>query len=120
MNLIRKFTPIVVSIFFVLLLFSVYQNYTKLRQAREIISEASREVSELESKKSILQKQLESAEKDIFVEQKVRNELGLSKEGEYVLVLPEENLVRSLAPNIDQQTEHVPLSNLEKWRLLFF
>lgn len=68
----------------------------------------------------MLEKQLSETESSQFVDKQLRDKLGFAKEGEVVIVLPEQNELKKLAPPKIIEEEYVPQANWEKWKKLFF
>ena|SRR5258706_11083711 len=120
MIIIKRFAGIILVILIILLTISIGKNYVKLQKAGEIIDEARSEVRKEEEEQSSLEKQLNQAESQEFVEKQLRDKLGMAKEGEIVIVLPEADSVRALVPKRKFEEELPREANWRKWRDLFF
>src|SRR3990170_4508136 len=71
------------------------------------------------TKEKDLEKKLEEVKSDDYIEKQIRDKLGLAKEGEIVVVLPPPEVVRKLAPKIEEQEDTLPDPNWKKWFHLF-
>ncbi|MDP3994252.1 MAG: hypothetical protein Q8P91_00270, partial [bacterium] len=59
------------------------------------------------------------AKKQEYIEKQLRDKLGLSKEGETIVVLPDADTLRKLVPPIPGEEEILPDPNWKKWLKLF-
>ena len=109
-------------IFFVifLLTLSLIRNISDIKRGQGEIEEGKAKVKELEKKREELKKKLEFVKSEEFVESQLRDKLGLSKEGEIVIVLPDDEILRKLAPKEEEEEEVLPDPNWKKWVKLFF
>jgi len=105
---------------FLVLSISLIRNIIKISQAGKVVGEASLRVEILKEENLKLQERLSEVQGEAYVEKELRDKLGLAKEGETVLVLPEEDIVRSLAPKLTEEEETLPDPNWKKWLKLFF
>jgi len=76
-------------------------------------------VEKLKVKNSELQKKIEELGSEVYIESQIRNNLGLVKEGEIVVVLPDPELLRKLAPVYEKEEKESPVVNWKKWLNLF-
>ena len=107
-------------VFFVLsLVISLARNIVRIDKAKMRISEAQENVFKLEEKNIELEAKLELVKKEEFVEKQMRDKLGLAKEGEIVVILPDDEVLRKFAPNYENETETLPEPNWKKWFNLF-
>jgi len=105
---------------FLVLSISLIRNIIKISQAGKVVGEASLRVEMLKEENLKLQERLNEVQGEAYVEKELRDKLGLAKEGETILVLPEEDIVRSLAPKPAEEEETLPDPNWKKWLKLFF
>jgi len=105
---------------FLVLSISLIRNVIKISQAGKVVGEASLRVEILKEENLKLQERLSEVQGEAYVEKELRDKLGLAKEGETILVLPEEDIVRSLAPKLTEEEETLPDPNWKKWLKLFF
>lgn len=101
------------------LILSLFGNVVAIRQAHDKISEAEMRVNELQEEHDDLAKQLEIVESDEYVESQLRDKLGMAREGEIILVLPSNDVLRKLAPSYKTTEPQLPDPNWKKWMELF-
>lgn len=83
------------------------------------IQEANLRLGKLKVKNEQLEKQLQLVESPGFVEKEAREKLGLTKEGETVLILPE-NIEEKDGNSQSYTLGEQKIPNWQKWRRLFF
>ncbi len=99
---------------------SLVRNILQIRSVNEKISQAEEGVEELKQEGKQLEAEIESLGSDEYIEKQLREKLGLAKEGEIVLVLPDEDTLRKLAPKRVVEEDVLPEPNWRKWVRLFF
>lgn len=104
----------------VFLLISTVKNVNKAIGVRKQVQNERTRVAKMEEENKKLQSQIALAQGQDYIDRQIRNKLGLSKEGETVVILPEESVVISLAPPEGVDTETLPDPNWKKWKNLFF
>jgi len=106
--------------FFILTAVSLARNVSRILKAKDRIKEAEERVEKLKVQNEDLKKRLETAGSGEYLEKQLRDNLGLAKEGETIVVLPDEDTLRALAPRAEQEQETLPDPNWRKWLKLFF
>ena len=104
----------------IVLMASLIKNIYKIKEAQEEINQLQARVEELREKNDGLKQSIEVAKSEEFIEKQLRDKLGLAKEGEIVIVLPEEEVLRKLAPEDEEEEVFLPDPNWKKWMKLFF
>lgn len=99
---------------------SLLRNIAAVSKAKRTIEERRAAVEELKQENERLEKVLVETNSQEFIEKQIRDKLGLAKTGEVVVVLPDEEILESLAPDIPKDTPTLPLTNWQKWYGLFF
>jgi cell division protein FtsB len=118
---IAKNIPVILMLIVAgILIVSGISTYTKLNKAKVTIEEARLSAQKLEDEQKNLKDQIAQTESSQFIEKQLRDKLGMAKTGEVVLVLPESQELKRLAPPKTQEEEYIPKKNWEKWRELFF
>lgn len=112
-----KYFIIALSIF---LFISVFKSFAHVKRAEERLDSARERVVNLESEKMRLQSELERSQSEEFIETQLRNQLNLAREGEIVIVLPDEEFLRSLAPEDEPENQGELVQIWKKWVILFF
>lgn len=120
-NLLSKAkSAILLVVLCIVLTASLLQNIAKIRHANERIEDARTKVNTLEQQNKDLSQNLDSMKSGEFVEKQLRDKLGLAKEGEIVLVLPDDDLLRRLVPKEAEDEQTLSQPNWDKWKKLFF
>ncbi|EKE12995.1 MAG: hypothetical protein ACD_13C00107G0005 [uncultured bacterium] len=104
----------------VLLSISTVRNIGRVVSIRKQVEAERQKVEKMQADNAKLQTQIAEAQGQDFIEKQIRNKLGLTKEGEAMVVLPDESIVRSLAPSLTSEEETLPDPNWKKWEKLFF
>ncbi|HET7099437.1 MAG TPA: septum formation initiator family protein [Patescibacteria group bacterium] len=117
---LKKWTGYGIWLIIGLLSLSTVRNIGKVASVRANIKNEQERLVKIEEENRRLEKQIEATQTTHFIEKEVRNKLGLVKTGEAVVVLPDEEMLRKLAPKIDDQTDSLPDPNWKKWEKLFF
>jgi len=116
-----KFYFFLTLVFLVLVGLSFFSVWNRNRQVNREISGLRSEISNLEKDNVELGGLIEYFNSSAYIEEKARNDLGLRKEGERVVVVSDSlNLHADTgAAAVSGQTEQ-PLSNPQKWWRHFF
>ncbi len=104
----------------VILGFSVVQNAGKILQTRAEIQKEKNKVVKMQAQNSELEKHLTESQSSAFIEKQVRDKLGLAMPGDAIVVLPDEETLKKLAPQITNENDVLPDPNWKKWEKLFF
>lgn len=120
MSIFKNIPVILMVVVAVVLIISGIGTYSKLNKAKGTIEEARLAAEKLENERSNLQKQITQTEGTQFIEKQLRDKLGYAKTGEIILVLPDEQELKRLAPPRVVEAEYTPKKNWEKWKELFF
>lgn len=112
------------AVFVVLILIMTSSIHTgfKLKGRGGAIEEARTRLEEEETKRIELEAIRESLGSVEFIEQQARDKLGLAQEGEVIVVLPPEEVLRSLAPKeefVDSGFEQETRPIWRQWVRLF-
>lgn len=75
-------------------------------------------ISKIESENRELERKIIEAQSQEYIEKEIRNKLGLAKEGEVVVVLPDVDTLRKIAPEFTDE-DLKPDPNWKKWMMLF-
>lgn len=84
------------------------------------LDEVKKEVDRLTKEQAQLLVLKEQTESDKFIEQEAREKLGLVRPGDTVVVLPPEDVLRSLAPSLDKESFIEEQAIWERWSKMFF
>lgn len=115
----RKFLGYAACILIVILLVSTIKNIERVISIRKQVNTEKMKVDKMQADNAKLQAQIAEAQSQNFIDKQIRNKLGLTKVGEVMVVLPDESVVRSLAPQESTDEEALPDPNWVKWKKLF-
>lgn len=93
--------------------FSLFLGVSSFWGRENALEQAQRELESLEKEYGQLLEKRAEVESDEFVEREARDKLGLAREGEVVVVLPSDEILRRLVP-VEQ--EEVFVGELPIWR----
>ena len=115
-----KFTKYIVIVFAILFLISLIRSLIKITGSKKQIDEARGRVEKLQSENESLKNKLVLSQSEAFIEQQLRDKLGLAKEGEIVVVLPESSILKQYSPKIAYEEEVLPDPTWKMWLRLFY
>ena len=119
-NKIKEYSRYLMVVVFLILLVSLVRSIFKIVDSGKKIDEAKMKVIELENEHQELLSQLKVVESDKYIESQIRDKLGFVKEREIIVVLPDDEVLRSLAPRDIEEEAYLPPPNWKKWLNLFF
>jgi cell division protein FtsB len=96
------------------------RNISKARRVHEEIREKQEKVDKLKTENEKFKKRLEEVTSDEYIEKQLRDSLGLAKEGETIVVLPDKETLKNLVPHIEEEEDVLPDPNWKRWVKLFF
>lgn len=98
---------------------STIRNVGKIFSIKAEIEKKKIKVARIDEENKRIEMEIAKAQSPEFIERQVRDKLGLVKEGETVVVLPEIEEVKKLAPRLDLEEDYLPDPNWRKWLKLF-
>lgn len=104
----------------VILIISATKNINKVVSIRKQVEAERQRVEKMQAENAKLQAQIAEAEGADFIDKQMHDKLGFTKTGETVVVLPEDSIVKSLAPTQTPDEDTLPDPNWVKWKKLFF
>ncbi len=108
-----------VWVLILILTISVIRNVRKAISIRSEIAREQTKVDKIKEENARLEREILQTQSGAFIEKQVRDRLGLVKEGEATVVLPDEEILRRLAPQIPPESHTLPDPNWKKWIQLF-
>lgn len=114
-----RFVSVIFLFLIVVFGMSIFRNVLRIRRVNEEIARKEADVEKLKVKNEELQKRIQELGSEVYIEGQIRNNLGLVKEGEIVVVLPNPDILRKLTPVYEKEEEEQPKHNWEKWMDLF-
>lgn len=98
---------------------SFVKSYRRVKLGDDLIEKTANKLVKIEEDNKKLNSQLQITKSEEFQEKQFRDKMGLAKEGEIVLVLPEAEIVKKLAPTLPKDEEVKLEPNWQKWIELF-
>lgn len=106
-------------VLFLILISSFIKSVKRIRIGDSVIEKTKVKIEKVEAENLKLAEQLKIIQSDEYLEKQLRDKMGLAKEGEIILVLPEADIVRKLSPQIPIDEEIKPKPNWQKWLEMF-
>jgi len=103
-----------------ILVLSVARNVSRDVQVGKQIQAEKAKIAKMQADNQKLEEELTQTQNPSFIEKEVRDKLGLGKTGEAIVVLPDEDTLRNLAPQMPVEINTLPDPNWVKWKKLFF
>ena len=116
---LKKIIGAAVWILIVFLLVSTAKNLQKVAGIRSTVQAEKAKVEKMKEENAQLQAQIAQIQSPEFLEGQIRNKLGLVKPGEAIVVLPDADTLRKLAPQMPVEENTLPDPNWKKWEKLF-
>jgi len=101
------------------LLISTIRNIGRVRDINSAVQEEKDKVEKMKEENTQLEEQIAQTQGSAFIEKQIRDKLGLAKEGEAIVVLPDAEILRKLAPQMPVEQNSLPDPNWRKWMKLF-
>jgi cell division protein FtsB len=119
LNKIKSFINLSILLLCLVLIISLSKSIIKINGSDSKIKDAENSFLELKKENEALTKQLQTIKTTQFIERIARDKLGLAKKGEIVVVLPDSESLRALAPKVEEKEVTLPIPTWKKWLKLF-
>jgi len=119
-KLLTKFIVFAILGLILVLALSVFRSVSRSSQISTQIQIEKTKLAKIEADNQKLQDQLTLTQNPSFIEKEVRDKLGLGKAGEAIVVLPDAEILKKLAPKVQLEEDNLPDPNWKKWEKLFF
>lgn len=116
---VAKFSRYFFILLTLFLVYSLVNNISRVKKAENKINEKRQKVEKLDNENKELTSNLEKVQSGEYIESVLRDGLGYAKEGEIVLVLPGDEVLRRIATKREEEVQTSPKANWEKWLELF-
>ena len=114
----NRIVTLLLLVFFMLFISSLSQTSKKIQKVNLEITLREEELKKLKEEQSELKIKLEEITSQEYIEKQLRNELGLTKENEIVLVLPPDDILIKLLPVVEEEVLEIK-PNWQKWAEVF-
>jgi len=98
---------------------SLLRNISNVKRVNQRIDQKEKEVARIENEQEELKRKLEFTQSSQYMEQQLRDKLGLAKEGETVVIMPPPEVLRNIAPKYEEEKDVLPDPNWKRWLKLF-
>jgi cell division protein FtsB len=115
----KKLIGIGIWILIVILLASTVKNLGKVAGIKSAVQVEKVKIEKMKEENAKLQAQITQIQSPEFIESQIRNKLGLVKTGEAMVILPDAETLRKLAPQMPVEENTLPDPNWKKWIKLF-
>lgn len=119
MKSINRLAGYAIWFLIVLLIFSTIRSIRGSARVKAQIEAEEAKVAKMQKDNEELQNRILMTQEEEYVEREIRNKLGLVKTGEVVVVLPDKEVLKQLAPPKSPDQESLPDPNWKKWLNLF-
>lgn len=102
-----------------LLLLSTIKNIGRVGNINSAVQKEKNKVEKMKQENALLEAQIAQTQGSFFIEKQIRDKLGLVKEGEAIVILPDTEILRKLAPQMPVEENTLPDPNWKKWLKLF-
>ena len=119
-NRLKTYYVYLIILLSVLFIFSVVRSVFRVFEAKQSTGQASEKVEKLKQENEELQRKLAEVKGEAYQEKQLRDKLGLAKEGEIVIVLPDKEILRKIVPVINEEEDALPGPSWKKWLKLFY
>jgi cell division protein FtsB len=117
---LKTYSNYLLIFLFLLMFISLIRNILRVVESNKRIEKAQNRVEKLKKENEELEENLAITKSEEFIERQLRDKLGLAKEGEIVIVLPDEKILETLAPSLEEEEETLPDPNWKKWLKMFY
>ncbi|MBI4036592.1 septum formation initiator family protein [Candidatus Daviesbacteria bacterium] len=114
----KKIVLILIGALTIIIAYNLIGQILSTVHSGDKLSQAMDRLHKLEIKNKELKKKLEGVKSPQFLEQQARDKLGLVKEGEVLVIIPQEKIDQVLG--LSKKVEEVKLPNPLGWWKLFF
>lgn len=115
----KKLLGVATWVLVIFLLFSTIKNIGRVGSINATVQKEKDKVEKMKEENTRLEAQIAQTQGSAFIEKQIRDKLGLAKAGEAIVVLPDAEILRKLAPQVPVEENSLPDPNWKKWLKLF-
>lgn len=116
---VRKLVGLGTWILIILLLTSTFKNFSRVRSVNEAVQKEKEKIEKMRQENQELEAKIAQTQGSFYIEKQIRDKLGMAKAGESIVVLPDKEILRKLAPKVPVEENTLPDPNWKKWIKLF-
>jgi len=117
---VNKLVSYILLLLIIVLGVSFFRSFTIYKRAQDKLSNAETQLGEEQEEQKALMEELRVTTSHEFRERQARDKLGLAREGEIILVLPEDEVIRKLVSEPEENDFVLPEQNWKRWLELFW
>jgi cell division protein FtsB len=104
----------------VIFLISLVRNVFRISEAGKSIDEAKNRVDKLAEENAELKSRLQAVQSESYTEKQLRDKLGMAKEGETIVILPDTETIKKIVPAQEEEEEILPDPVWKRWLKMFY
>ena len=116
--MVRRIILALIILVFVVIAYNLTSQIFNTLKSGDRVSEASERLAQLEAKNKDLRNKLVQVNSGEFIEEEARNKLGLTKEGETLVIIPDEKI--NLILEGSRSAQEIRFPNPIGWWKVFF
>lgn len=114
-----RVVSVILVVFLFLILKAFLDNFWRLKKALTVLKEKESTVVNLKSENEDIKRRIEELSSDLYIERQLRDNLGMAKEGETVVVLPDDEELKNLVADLKQSQPAVEKPVWQQWLEVF-
>lgn len=118
-ELFSKVGGYLVWLVLILLVLSLIRNVGRVSLVDAEIKKQKDIIAKMQADNARLEAEVNNAQSQVFIEKQIRDKLGLALPGEAIVILPDEDTLRKLAPAQISESDTLPDPTWKKWLKLF-
>ena len=104
----------------VVFMVSTAKNINRVLRINREVEDEKEKIEKMQAENAELAAKIAETQGSEFIEKQIRDRLGFAKPEETVVIMPDEDVVRKLAPPKATLQDTLPDPNWKKWTHLFF
>lgn len=117
--LLSRYFNLLAIVVAVIFLISLVNNIYRTFGIKKEVAKTEARLERVRAENAELERRLAEVKSQEYIEKQIRDKLGLAKPGEIVVVMPEAEVLRKLAPPVPEEEEFLPDPTWKKWLHLF-
>jgi cell division protein FtsB len=115
----KKLIGIATWVLVIFLIISTVKNIGRVGSINSAVQKEKEKIEKMKEENVRLEAEIAQTQGEVFIEKQIRNKLGLAKEGESIVILPDAEILIKLAPQVLIEKDTLPDPNWRKWVKLF-
>jgi cell division protein FtsB len=115
----KKLIGIATWVLVLFLIISTVKNIGRVGSINSAVQKEKEKIEKMKEENVRLEAEIAQTQGSEFIEKQIRDRLGFAKEGEAIVILPDAETLRKLAPQILIEKDTLPDPNWRRWMKLF-